>query len=86
MFQAPWTTRTGQVATRLDPAERPQANREPAIDCDDSGKPLGIGQTEPVSQRSTLTAADQENSLGMNVKQPTRLQDGREAGLLEAIK
>ncbi len=76
----------GQVAARLDPAERPQANRKPAIDRDDAGKPLGICQAEPVGERSAFTAADQEDPLGMNVEQPTRLQNGREAGFLEPVK
>ena len=58
-----------EVAACLQPAQRPQADRQPAVDRDDAGEPLRKGQAQPVGDRGPFAAADQEDPLGVRVQQ-----------------
>ena len=76
----------GEVATGLEPAQGPQADRQPAVDGDDAGEPLGKGQAEPVGDRGPFAATDQEDPLGVDVQQLAGLEDRREDGLFQTVE
>jgi hypothetical protein len=62
----------------LDPAEGSETAREPAIDGDDSGEPLGVRHGHSISHGRTFADSDEEDPLGMNVQRAASLADGIE--------
>ena len=74
-----------KFAAGLEPTQGGEAARDPAVDGNNAGKPLGVTKAQTVGHRRTLADPDQVNSLGVDVKRPAGLTDRREDAVFEQV-